>query len=334
MKLTVKVPGLTLYPGTGTHWWERITSEQIVDVARRCDELGFDYLLVPDHLAMNHASVPEMGRRWVHSLAAAGFLLGATSRITVVPLVVVPYRQPVELAKALSTLDFMSGGRLVPLLLVGYQRWEFDLVRAPYQERGRVMDEYVEAMRTLWSAEDPVYHGRFVRFDDVVFDPRPVQDPLPLWFGGRTRAALRRIARLGDGWVSFATPRAQFAEQLSYARRQPAFLRRPRPLESWLELFEGRRDPVSHAVVEQARIVRERDGILEQMHELAAAGATMTSLDDVIGIGKFQNDQPGAPSPTRDLTEFVDRLEWAAQEVVPHAHQVVTASMVADGNTG
>jgi probable F420-dependent oxidoreductase len=320
MKVTINLPGLSLYPGTGKHWWEQITSEQLVEIARRCEELGFDYIKISDHLAMNHESTPEMGARWVHSLAAAGFVLGATSRIKVVPLVVVPYHQPVELAKALSTLDFVSGGRLTPLLLVGYKPWEFELVRAPYEERGRAMDEYVDAMRELWSAENPIYHGKFVSFDDVVFEPKPVQDPLPLWFGGRTKAALRRISRVGDGWVSYATPRSQFAELLGYIREQPTFEEHPRRLEAWIELFEGKRDPDSHAVVEQAKVVLERDAIIDQVHEIAAVGATMTSLDDIIGTGKFQNGQPGAPPPSRNIGHFLERLQWAAEEILPELH--------------
>jgi probable F420-dependent oxidoreductase len=322
MKITTKVPGMTLYPGTGRHWWESVTSEQMVAVARRCEELGFDSIQISYHLAMNRESAPEMGSRWVHSLAAAGFILGATSRIKVVPLVVVPYHQPIELAKALSTLDYLSGGRLTPLLLVGYKRWEFDLVRAPFEARGQVMDEYVEAMQELWCSDRPEYHGEYVDFDDVVFDPKPVQQPLPLWFGGRTKASLRRIARFGDGWVSYATPRAQFAERVQFIRDQPAFQRRPRPLEFWLELFEGRRDPDSHEVIEQAQIVREPDVVLTQMREIASVGATMTSLDDLVGIGKFQNDKPGAPPPTRDINEYLERLHWAAEEILPEARRI------------
>jgi probable F420-dependent oxidoreductase len=322
VKLTAKLPGLSLYPGTGRHWWEQITSEQMVAMARRCEALGFDYVTISDHLAMNRESAREMGPRWVHSLAAAGVVLGATSRIRVVPLVVVPYHQPVELAKALSTLDFLSGGRVNPLLLVGYKRWEFELVRAPFEQRGSVMDEYVAAMQELWTAAEPVYRGKFVSFDDVVFEPKPVQRPMPLWFGGRTRAALRRIARLGDGWMSYATPRAAFAEAVAYIRDQPAFSARPRPLELWLELFEGRRDPDTHTVIEQPKIRLDRDAILAELHAIAAVGATMTSLDDVAGIGKFQNDQPGAPPATRSIEEYLERLEWLAAEIIPAAHAI------------
>jgi probable F420-dependent oxidoreductase len=322
VKISAALPGMTLYPGRGDHWWQTITSEQMVMLARRYETLGFDYLKIPYHLAMNVESVPEMGPRWVHSVAAAGFMLGATTRIPVVPLVVVPYHQPVELAKALSTLDFVSGGRLVPLLLVGYQPWEFRLVQAPFEARGRVMDEYVEAMRELWTAAYPAYHGEFVDFDDIVFEPRPAQDPLPLWFGGRTLAALRRIARLGDGWISYATPRSQLAERIAYITEQPEFVARPRPLEVWIELFEGRRDPITHAVIEQAKVVFERDAVIEQLQDVADAGATQTSLDDLLGIGKFQNDEPGAPPAVRDISEFLERLQWVAEEILPEAHTI------------
>jgi alkanesulfonate monooxygenase SsuD/methylene tetrahydromethanopterin reductase-like flavin-dependent oxidoreductase (luciferase family) len=239
-----------------------------------------------------------------------------------VPLVVAPYRNPVELAKAIATLDYMSGGRVIPLLLVGYKRWEFELMGAAYEARGQVMDEWVAAMHELWTSDCPVYRGTHISFHDVVFDPKPVQRPLPLWFGGRTKTALARIARVGDGWFSYATPRARFRELVAFIRQQPDFVAHPRPLDTWLELFEGRRDPDTHTVIEQARIVREKDAIIEQLHEVAAVGATMTSLDDVIGIGKFQNDQPGAPPPTRDIVEFLERLHWVAEEILPAAREI------------
>jgi probable F420-dependent oxidoreductase len=325
MKITTKIPGMTLYPGTGRHWWQSITSEQLVTVTRRCEELGFDSIGIPYHLAMNSDYVEEMGPRWVHSLTAAGFVLGATSRIKVVPLVVVPYHNPIELAKALSTLDYVSGGRLIPQLLVGYNKWEFELLSAPFDARGEVMDEYVEAMRELWTSGRASYHGKHVSFDDVYFDPKPLQSPLPLWFGGRTKAALRRIARLGDGWISYATPRSQFAEMARYIREQPAFLERPRPLELWLELFEGRRDPDSHAVIEQAKIVREKEAIVGQLREIASVGATMTSLDDIVGIGKFQNGEADAPPPARDFNDHLERLQWVAEEILPVAREIIPA---------
>jgi probable F420-dependent oxidoreductase len=237
VKFSLKVPGLDLYPGRGTHWWRHIQPQELVAIVRRIEELGYDQVNVATHFAMDRESTAEMGARWTHSLSAAGFILGATTRLRVACLVVVPYHQPIELAKALSTLDFLSGGRLTVLALVGYKPWEFELLGVPFGERGPITDEYVEAMQTLWTQERPEFHGRYVSFSDVVFEPKPVQQPLPVWFGGRTKAAMRRIARFGDGWLPYATPRSQFREMVEHIYEQPSFQLRPRRLGLGLELF-------------------------------------------------------------------------------------------------
>jgi probable F420-dependent oxidoreductase len=319
MKFVVKLPGMTLYPGRGKHWWETITPDEMVTIAQRSEELGYDYLEVPTHFVMNHESAAEMGTRWVHSLSAAGFVFGATSTIRVVPLVCVPYHNPIELAKALSTLDYVSGGRLTPLLLLGYKEWEYDLLKVPFAEREPIMNEYIAAMLELWESDEPRFDGTYVQFDDVVFDPKPVQQPLPLWLGGHSKAAMRRIARFGDGWYSSMTPRAKFRESVEYIYAQPEYQENPRPLDLSLPIFEGDRDKITHEVLKQPKIDRNRDVILEQLHEIAALGCTMTDANDSLGIGKYQNDQPDAPPAVRDSEEYLERLQWFAEEVLPEA---------------
>src|SRR5579864_8400645 len=128
MRFIATVPGLTLFQGRGGQpaWASGITSEEIVAIVQRADELGYAYTPVPWHLLMQQgAPARNFGPRWPHSLSAAGFLLGATKRLVVMPLVVVPCTQPIELAKALATLDWISGGRVLPVLLTGYLEWEF-----------------------------------------------------------------------------------------------------------------------------------------------------------------------------------------------------------------
>jgi hypothetical protein len=164
-----------------------------------------------------------------------------------------------------------------------------------------------------------------VSFSDVVFEPKPVQQPLPVWFGGRTRAAMRRIARFGDGWLPYATPRSQFRAMVEHIYEQPSFQARPRPLELGLELFEGTLDPDSHELIEQPHIVAEKDAVLEQVAEIAALGATLTSADEMIGAGRFQNDQPGALPPIRDAAEHLERLQWFAEEIMPEARRIEAA---------
>jgi Luciferase-like monooxygenase len=269
-----------------------------------------------------------MGPRWTHSLSASGFFLGATKRIVLAPLVVVPCHDPIELAKSISTLDYMSGGRIIPVALAGYQRWEFELLqRPPFEERGAVMDEYLAAMIELWTSDSPRFDGRYVRLDDVVFDPKPVQQPMPIWIGGDTPPALRRLARFGSGWFPQMTWRAQFRERIDYVRSQPEFQANPRPLDVMMHLFEGERNQVTHELMAPPRIAFDKDLILEQIHELAALGATTTLVSDVVGTGIYQ-DVEGA-HPPRDLGEALERLQWFAQEVLPEAHRIVPSPAAA-----
>jgi probable F420-dependent oxidoreductase len=322
MKFTVSMPGLSLYPGIAKHWWEHITTDELQRIARATDELGYEYLGIPTHLFMTSKTVGEMGSRWVHSLSAAGFVLGATKRIKVNCFVCVPYHNPIELAKAFGTLDYMSGGRVIIQALLGYNRDEFEAVRVPYEQRGEIMDEYMDAMIELWSSPNPVYRGKHVSFDDIVFDPKPVQQPFPIWIGGRTNAALRRIARIGDAWMSYATPRAQLREKVEYIRAQPEFIARPRPLDLFAYLFEGKRDPVTHEVLEQPRASIEKEEILAEIQALADVGVTMTDAGSALGTGVFQNDLPGSPPPTRSADDYIERLHWFAEELMPDAGRI------------
>lgn len=317
MKFTCKVPGLSLYPGTATHWWEHASPEDVRTAARTAEELGFDYLSVSEHIVLNRDWVKEMGARWVHSLAAAGVLLGATDRIHVVVLVVMPYHHPVELAKAIATLDWMSGGRVVVQALVGYNDWEFEALGVPFEPRGRMTDEYLDVCRLLWTDDAPSYDGEFVTVtSDWVMQPRPTGH-VPIWLGGRSRATMRRLARVGDGWISYVTPRAEFPAMLEYLESLPDRQADPRPLEIGLPLFEGVREPYSHRLVEQAPVSLDPDVILEQVDEISSLGATVTDADEVLGTGKFQNAHPDSPPPTRSLSDYLERLHWFAEEIMP-----------------
>jgi hypothetical protein len=332
MKFTAKVPGMTLYPGGTTHWWEQIKPDEIKTIARRIEELGFDWITISEHIVMDHESAAEMGDRWVHSLAAAGFIFGVTDTIKVTPLVCVPYHNPLELAKTISTLDFVSGGRVVPLMLLGYKEFEYKVLKVPYAEREAILNEYIQAAIELWESDDPKYNGKYVQFDDIVFDPKPVQKPLPLHFGGGSRAALRRIARYGRGWnTSSWTPRAELQEKLEYIYSQPEFQANPRPLEVSLGMFEGKRDLQTHKVLEQPKISFEKDVVLEELETIASLGATFTDADDLLGIGRFQNAEPGAPAPVRNVTEYLERLQWFAEEIMPEARKIEPNVAVAAG---
>ena len=119
-----------------------------------------------------------------------------------------PLRHPVLLAKELATLDVLSGGRLLPAVGLGSDPREYAALGVPFEDRGARADEAIAVMRLLWAEETVTYTGRFFTLDRVQTVPRPVQRPgPPIWIGGRSKAAQRRVGRVGDGWlVSQATP--------------------------------------------------------------------------------------------------------------------------------
>jgi probable F420-dependent oxidoreductase len=178
--------------------------------------LGIDALLSGDHVVLPlqdrheypHSvdgsfgiSAADPQAHLNDSMAVLAFMAAATKRLQVGTSVwVLPYRHPVLTAKAWATLDVLSGGRAICGVGLGWVSKAFEVLGVPYTERGAVADEYLEAMRVLWTAHEPRFHGTYCAFDDIGFYPKPVQDPLPVWVGGHTDAAICRAARFGDCW--------------------------------------------------------------------------------------------------------------------------------------
>jgi probable F420-dependent oxidoreductase len=137
-----------------------------------------------------------------------------TRRLKFGPSVLVaPFRSPVLAARELAMVDYLSGGRLLPAVGVGVeQEREFRAAGVPFKERGRRTDEAIAVLRRCWAEDEVTFAGEFWHLERVSVLPRPVKQPLPLWIGGNSEAAMRRAGRLGDGWIpSFITP-ARFAE--------------------------------------------------------------------------------------------------------------------------
>lgn len=310
MQFGVSVPGTFLYPHATQRWHHNLTPADMLRIAQRADELGYDHLSIPEHIVMHEEWAEVMGVRWPHAVTALAFFAGATKRIRLTwTILIVPYHNPVELAKMLSTLDWLSGGRLIASVGLGYMEWEFNLLKAPFQERGAYMDECLEIMIELWTKEKPEYKGRWHQVDRIAFDPKPAQKPYPpLWIGGYTKPSLRRTAKYGNGWYPWSVARAQIPEMLDYMRAQPEW--RQRKLKSFdlvMPLFEGKTDQKTHKEIEHPRIVMEKDAILEQVAALKKLGATAT----------------GTPTgPTRNLEEHLERLQWFAEEIIPAAKRM------------
>ena len=189
----------------------------VADMTRLAAEgeaMGFDYLTLTDHVVLPNTKVPgypysESGQFYEDAplerheqIVGMTWIAAKTSRIRLVAAVlVVPHRPAVLAAKMLATLDVLSGGRLVVGIGAGWLKTEFDaVVTTPFPDRGKVTDEYIDAFRVLWTEARPRFAGQFVKFDGIVLEPKPVQQPLPIWVGGEGMNAIRRAARVADAW--------------------------------------------------------------------------------------------------------------------------------------
>src|SRR6185295_10578654 len=202
--------GLTL-PGRGL----QATPDNLAIIAKRAEELGYYMVLFGDHLVVprditstypytaDGAFPGSSSGEAMEQLTVLAFLAGQTRTIRLVTsVIIVPHRNPLVAAKALATLDVLSKGRVVVGVGVGWMREEFQaLGLPPFAERGAVTDEYIRAFKELWTSDNPTFEGKYCRFADISFLPKPIQKPHPpIWVGGESRRALRRTAQLGNAW--------------------------------------------------------------------------------------------------------------------------------------
>jgi probable F420-dependent oxidoreductase len=177
--------------------------QALVGLAERAEELGFDSVWVHDHVFnVGHVFERIGGRPYYEPLTLLSYVAARTRRVRLgTSVLVLPYHNPIRLAKAAATLDVLSGGRLTLGVGVGAIESEMVALGTPFKERGAFTDEAIAVMRTLWAEEDPRFDGRYSRFAGMKFSPKPLQKPsIPIVIGGVSRAAIRRAARLGDGW--------------------------------------------------------------------------------------------------------------------------------------
>ena len=184
----------------------------LTTMARRGEELGYGYLCVSDHIVIPNSFTsvypysadgrPTFPGAWLEQLTALAWLAAQTEKIRLLTSVmVVPHRNPVHTAKTLATIDVLSGGRVTLGCGSGWLEEEFlALGTEPYAERGKVTDEYLQVFRELWTSDAPAFEGDYVKFSDIVFEPKPLQNPLPIWIGGESGPSLRRLAKYGDAW--------------------------------------------------------------------------------------------------------------------------------------
>jgi probable F420-dependent oxidoreductase len=273
------------------------TRETVIGAARRLEGLGYDALWVSDHVVLPYrirsrypyGATGEFplppATDFLEPLTTLALVAGVTERVRLgTSVLVLPHRHPVLAAKALATLDHLAPGRVILGAGVGWMREEIELLGVPYDQRGAWSDEAIRLMRACWRDEHVTFTGRFFTVEDVACAPRPAARTIPIWIGGHTPRALRRVAELGDGWhaafptaAALAEGVAALGEACRRAGRDPATLSlsariglaRHRPSAELLAEVRALRDlGVRHVILES------RAGDLAEMvatHERFAA---------------------------------------------------------------
>ena len=297
-------------------------------IAQRGEALGFACVVVPDHIVIPNKIVSTYPYAadgvWLgasagealEQLTLLSYLVGVTHTLRILTSVmVVPHRNPVMTAKLLATADVLSGGRITVGCGVGWMQEEFEAVGAePFEERGRVADEYLAVFRELWTSDKPSFDGAYAKFDNIAFLPKPVQTPHPpLWIGGESAPALRRAARAGDAWYPIGN--------------NPKF-----PLDTWpryeaaIERLHGfanaaGRDPKSIGLAYRVGWYDEPSP--RQAHGGEAdrlfTGDPQAIADDIarfraLGVRDLTVNLTGP-----DLAATLDRLQRFAEEIMPLA---------------
>jgi probable F420-dependent oxidoreductase len=179
-------------------------------VAQAAEAAGFESLWTGEHIVLPEPQVPPSpvpaDTPFIDSAIALAFVAANTRRVRLgTGIIILPQRNPVVLAKELASLDVLSNGRLIFGIGIGYLQPEFAAIAAPFDHKGPRTEEFLAAMIALWSMDKPEYAGRFVSFKGINAMPRPVQKPHPeIVFGGHTKDAFSRAARLAKGWFGFA----------------------------------------------------------------------------------------------------------------------------------
>ena len=182
------------------NYGDKIKPDQLIEISRACEEAGFDSVWATDHIVMP-AELREPYGELLEPFMTLATVAARTEKLKVgTSCVVLPQRNPILVAKQAATLDVFSRGRVLLGFGAGWAEKEFGFLNAGFRGRGRVMDESIRLMKALWRDDVVDFEGDFFHVKGAVFLPKPARKSIPVWIGGNGRTAVRRAARLGDGW--------------------------------------------------------------------------------------------------------------------------------------
>lgn len=303
MKLGFAMPHMLELKAMMQPWESQVCGLEQTKMAKWAEKLGYEMISVPEHHIIPNHHVALSGPFYFNAHTAMAHFAGATERIRVNSCIaILPAQNPIITAKALSTMDWLSGGRVTITFAVGWLEEEFTLLGIPFKERGAMAEEYIQAILALWTQEQPEFEGKYVSFRDVTFEPKPVQKPhLPVWFGGDADAVLKRVSRYAQGWWPFLTKPETIPERIDFIRSQPDYN------GQLADVFYGMstsRVGEGHVFIDDptARPGQSKQEIIDRLGWLKSLGVTWSSV------------------PIPDLTDiqaYYDYSQWVAEEIMP-----------------
>lgn len=290
----IQLPVQALSVMTSMPWEREAGVADLLRAAQTADRAGFFYVAICDHVAIPRDKAETMSTTWFHPVPTLAWIAGQTESVRLLTNVYnVAYRHPLETAKAFATLDHLSGGRVILGIGAGHVEGEFAALGVPFADRGRLTNEAIDGIVDAWTHE-------FV--GDVGQRPRPSQQPRPaIWVGGSSKAALRRVAERGDGWIPQGTPRKLMPESIAYLHAHRDGVRPGQPIDvgmitEHLYLGEPGWDVPKHTLSGSA------ERIVESLGEYGAMGISHLQL-------RFAS---------RSADELCDQMERFGAEVGPH----------------
>lgn len=303
MKFALATPALNNYPAAMAPWEPRAGGAEVLRYARKADELSWDWLTIPEHIVMPTEMQEVMGSRFAEGIAASAVLMGATQRIHMLTYILaLPYRHPLVLAKQIGTMEFLAGGRFTLGTAVGHLEKEFEALGIPFEKRGPMTDEYLKALKELWTADKPQFDGEFVKFSNIVVDPKPVQKPHPpIFIGGNSKPAMRRAAEFGDGWIPWLVTSEDLPGCINYMKSLPAYEEKADRFEI-LVTTTAYKVEESHAEIGKTDVAADRDSVLREIDALKIAGATSVQV---------------MPPKLETFEQCLEWIEWYDTEIIP-----------------
>ncbi len=204
--------------------------------AQTAEGLGYSHIIAYDHVVGANPNRPggwqgpyTSETSFHEPFVLFAFMASVTDRIGFAPgIIILPQRQTVLAAKQAATLDVLSNGRLRVGIGIGWNALEYTALNEDFHSRGKRVEEQVQVMRALWTSPLVTFQGRWHTLPDVGIKPLPVQQPIPIWFGGQAEAALARMARLADGWMTNYRTAAEAVPAIETIQRSLAEIKRPR----------------------------------------------------------------------------------------------------------